>query len=130
MNEPVPNTEGVDCILVSNLELSCHIGVPDEERRAAQRLTLNLRLVPLRSFSGLGDDLANTVDYFALTRRVRALASERPRRLIETLAEEIAGCILGEFAVLKVDVELRKYILADAEFVAVRVSRGRAVPRE
>ena len=105
-----------DVINVSKLELSAHIGVPDEERKVAQRLTVDLRLVPMRDFS-------SSVDYFALTRRVRALAAERPRKLIETLVHEIAGCCLNEFAVREVDVELYKYILSDAVHVSVRVRR-------
>jgi len=117
-----------DQIVVSQLELSAHIGVPDEERIEAQRLTVSLKLVPKRGFTGLGDEIANTVDYFALTRRVRQLAAERPRKLIETLVEEIAECVLGEFAVRSVEVELRKYILADTEYVAVRISRGEGAP--
>ena len=35
-----------DAILVSGLELSSQIGVPDAERAEAQRLTLNLVLLP------------------------------------------------------------------------------------
>ena len=112
-----------DAILVNGLELSAHIGVPDAERVEAQRLTLNLVLVPSAPLSDLGDELGRTVDYFALTRRVRQLAGARPRRLIETLAEEICACVLEEFSVRAVEVELRKYILPDTEYVAVRLSR-------
>ncbi|MEI6712743.1 MAG: dihydroneopterin aldolase [Verrucomicrobiota bacterium] len=113
-----------DQIEVCRLELLSCVGVPDEERAEAQRLTVDLRLFPVRDFTALGDDIVNTVDYFALTRRVRRLASDRPRKLIETLANDIAECVLSEFAVARVEVELRKYILADTEYVAVRVSRG------
>ena len=112
-----------DAILVNGLELSAHIGVPDAERVEAQRLTLNLVLVPSAPLSDLGDELGRTVDYFALTRRVRQIAVARPRRLIETLAEEICSCVLEEFSVRAVEVELRKYILPDTEYVAVRLSR-------
>ncbi|RFC45220.1 MAG: phosphoglycolate phosphatase/dihydroneopterin aldolase [Verrucomicrobia bacterium] len=123
MNSSSHIREASDAIVVSNLELSAHVGVPDFEREHPQRLTLNLTVFPKRGFHNLGDDLNHTVDYFALTRRIRKLAAERPRKLIETLVEEIAECILGEFAVAAVEVELRKYILPDTEFVAVRVMR-------
>lgn len=116
-----------DRIFVADLELFSHIGVPDAERAAPQRLTVNLCLVPRVCFSQLDDDITNTVDYFALTRRVRALASERPRKLIETLAQEMAVCCLEEFAVAWVEVELRKYILADTTYVSVRVQREKSV---
>ena len=126
MNETQKKGTEADCILVSSLELSARIGVPDEEREVAQRLTLNLRLVPTRSFSNLGDDLANTVDYFSLTRRLKSLAAERPRKLIETLVEDIVYFVMQEYAVEEVEAELRKYILADTEYVAVRLIRSRS----
>ena len=112
-------------IIISGLELSSHIGVPDSERLEAQRLTLNLELVPVREMKALGDALENTVDYFALTRRVRLLAAARPRKLIETLAEEICTCVLSEFTVRSVSLELRKYILPDTEYVAIRMQHVR-----
>ena len=111
---------GDDAIVVSGLELSARVGVPDEERAEPQRLTLEMTLFPCCRFSETGDDLARTVDYFQLTRRIRRLAAERPRKLIETLVSEIADCVVSEFPVREVHLELRKYILADTSFVAVR----------
>ena len=112
-----------DTIRISQLELHAHIGVPDEERAAPQRLTVNLTLEPARPLSGLDDDLARTVDYFAVCRAVQALAAGRPSKLIETLAGEIAALVLARFAVSAVEVELRKYILPDTQFVAVTLRR-------
>lgn len=112
-----------DAIVVRGLELSSWIGVPDAERAEAQRLTVDLLILPSVPLSGLDDDLSRTVDYFTLTRRVRQVAGQRPRRLVETLAEEICACVLTEFSVRRVEVELRKYILCDAEYVAVRLCR-------
>ena len=43
-----------DRILIESLELTAFIGVPDEERAAAQRLTVNLVLEPIRDFTTLG----------------------------------------------------------------------------
>ena len=114
-----------DTILVEALELSSFIGVPDEERAAAQRLTVSLVLEPIRDFRALDDQIGNAVDYFALTEFVKAFALARPRRLIETLAEEIAAELLARFALSAVDVELRKFILPDTQFVAVRIRRER-----
>ncbi len=108
---------------MSDLELTCSIGVPDEERTVPQRLTLCLKIFPQRGFSDLGDDIAKAVDYFILTQRVKRLAAERSRKLIETLADEVATLILGEFPVKRVAVELRKYILPDTQFVAVCLTR-------
>jgi len=112
-----------DAIHIEALELSAHIGVPEEERARAQRLTATLVLEPKRGFGDLGDEIANTVDYFAVCEAVRKLAAARPRRLIETLAEEIAQLVLTQFRVSAVEVEIRKYILPDTRYVAVRLRR-------
>jgi dihydroneopterin aldolase len=112
-----------DQIFISNLELLAHIGVTDEERAEPQRLTVSLALVPSRGFSGLGDRLKNAVDYADVCERVRALAAKQPRNLIETLAEEIARALLAYFSLGIVEIELRKYILPETEFVAVRIRR-------
>jgi dihydroneopterin aldolase len=113
-----------DCIHISQLELTARIGVPDTERAAPQWLTVNLTMEPVRGFEALGDDLAKTVDYYAVCEAVKALAAARPRKLIETLAEEIAAEVLERFAVRAVEVELRKYVLPDTAHVAVRIWRG------
>lgn len=114
-----------DLIHVEQLELLAHVGVPDEERATAQRLTLNLTIEPVNDFRALDDRIERTVDYFTVTRRVKEFAAARPRRLIETLAEEIASEVLSQFAVRSVEVELRKFILPDTQFVAVRLKRER-----
>jgi len=112
-----------DCIRIEALELSSHVGVPDEERAAAQRLTVNLVLHPDRDFADLDDRIENTVDYFAVSEGVKALSLARPRRLIETLAEDIAAELLARYPLRCVEVELRKYILPDTQFVAVSIRR-------
>jgi len=115
-----------DRIRIESLELSSFIGVPDEERATAQRLTASLVLEPIRDFRALGDRLENTVDYFAVCEFVKALSLARPRHLLETLAEEIAGELLGCFPLRTVEIELRKFILPDTAFVAVHLRRERA----
>lgn len=114
-----------DAIHVQELELLVKIGVPDEERAVVQRLVVNLTMVPTRGLSGLNDAVENTVDYFVATRAVKEFASQRECRLIETLAEEIAELLLERFPLSAVEVELRKFILPDTAFVAVRIRRER-----
>jgi len=117
-----------DRILIEGLELSSRIGVPDEERAAAQRLTVNLVLEPIRDFGALAERIENTVDYFAVGEFVKALSTVRPRKLIETLAEEIASELLARFPLEAVEVELRKFILRDTQHVAVAIRRERPKP--
>ena len=112
-----------DAIIISQLELRAHIGVPAAERGSSQHLTISLRLYPARGLAGLEDDIANTVDYAAVCKAVQTEAESKPRRLIETLAEEIAVMLLARFPLSAVEIELRKYILPGTEYVAVWIRR-------
>lgn len=114
-----------DRIRIESLELLSSIGVPAEERATTQRLTVSLVLEPIRDFRALDDRIENTVDYFDVSNFVKALSLSRPRQLIETLAQEIAGQLLGRYPLRAVEVELRKYILPDTAFVAVQLRRER-----
>jgi dihydroneopterin aldolase len=116
-----------DEIIVAGLELMAHIGVPEAERATPQRLTLWLVMEPAASFGALGEDIRRTVDYAEVCNRVRNLVSGRPWVLIETLVSEIADAILREFACVQVRAELRKFVLADTEYVAARLTRRRSL---
>ncbi|MDB6004846.1 MAG: dihydroneopterin aldolase [Prosthecobacter sp.] len=114
----------LDEIHISSLRLTTHIGVPEAERAASQVLEADITLRIAGSFEAMNDDLAATIDYAAVAARLQALAAERPRRLIETLAAEMAACVLEEFKAAGVTIELRKHILPDTDHVAVRLVRG------
>lgn len=111
-------------IYIKSLEVWAHIGVPDEERAKAQRLLIDVTIEPQTAFRDLGDEIARTVDYDVASMAIRDLASVGPRRLIETLAVEIADVVLDRFPARRVTVEIRKFILPDTEYVAVRYERG------
>ncbi len=113
-----------DLIIIEALELTASIGVPDEERSTPQRLTAHLVIEPSRGFENLGDDIGNAVDYAVVATAMKELAGNGSRRLLETLAEETAAMILARFPVRNVQLELRKYVLPDTSFVAVRISRS------
>ncbi len=116
----------LDSIHVSNLVLNVRIGVTDKEQVLPQRLTVSLTLQPEQPFTGLEDRIENTVNYAAVCKVVRDLAAGQPRRLIETMAEDIAVEVLERFTTCAaVEVELRKFILPDTDYVAVRLTRRR-----
>jgi dihydroneopterin aldolase len=114
-----------ECIIVSRLEVEACIGVTEAERAAGQRVTVSLWLAPEGGLRGLGDDLARTVDYAAVCEVVRAETAARERRLIETLAEDLAGMLLRKFPLREVEIEVRKYVLPGVEYTGVRVRRTR-----
>ena len=112
-----------DAILIQGLELPVQIGVPDEERAGWQTLRADLELRLRGRVEEFGDEIEATVDYDAVARQVRALAAERPRRLIETLAGEIVAALLARWNLAAVTVTLRKRILPGVDHVAVRITR-------
>lgn len=115
-----------DVILVKGLEVPLCIGVSDEERANPQLMKLHLEMVPENGCSGINDAIDKTVNYYDVSQRVKHLAAERPRKLIETLAEEVIEMILTEFAVTEVQLEIEKSILPDTDFVGLRMWRQRS----
>lgn len=112
-----------DAIQIEALELTAQIGVPDEERKTPQRLTVSLTLWPAANFVQLDDQLGRTVNYAEVCRVVKEVASSRSDKLIETLAEAIVAKLLHTFPLQRVRLELRKFILPDVQFVAVIITR-------
>lgn len=119
------NPTSHDEILIEGLELPVRIGVPDEERRDWQVLRADIRLEIATRFENMQDNLANTVDYASLSEKVRRLAADRPRQLLETLASELMELLLATPIVIAAEVTLRKRILPGTDFVAVRMRRNR-----
>ncbi len=113
-----------DEIHLSALRLTTHVGVPEAERASSQELEADIVIRVAERFEAMNDEIAATTDYAVVASRLQALAAERPRKLIETLAAEMAACLLAEFKAIGVTIELRKRILPDTEHVAVRLVRG------
>lgn len=110
-------------IFIRSLAIDVFIGVPDEERATAQKILIDVTIEPLTAFEDLNDDLSLTVDYDAASRRLVAVATERPRRLIETLAADLTAVLIEEYPARKATVEIRKFILPNTDHVAVRHTR-------
>lgn len=116
---PMPDT-----ITLCDLEVRYRVGVPDEERARPQRLLLTIELDLDVSPAARSDDLTQTINYFAVSRRLLGLGEGREWKLIETLAEEIAGLLLTEYPAEAVRVEVKKFILPETRYVSVRVARS------
>ena len=116
-----------DAIEIRRLRVPTRIGVPDEERAAEQVLLVTVRMVSSQGFDGLADEISRTIDYAAVAAEIQAFAASKPRRLIETLAVEIAGFLLDRHPLQSVSITIEKHILPDTECVAVHVVRERLV---
>lgn len=114
----------MDTIIIEDLEVHYCIGVPDDERAKPQRLLLTIEMQHDFSSAAGGDELGNTIDYYAVSRRLLAFGDGVHWKLIETLAVDIAQMILDEFGPASVTVEVKKFILPKARHVGVRVTRS------
>lgn len=115
-----------DWLTIHRLRLWAHVGVPEEERARPQMLEATLRFKMAEvTAAAETDDLERTVDYDAVAQRAKAIAAERPRRLIETLAEDLAVGLMEAFGLPRIEVGLRKFILPDTECVELVIERKR-----
>ena len=115
----------MDKITICDLEVFYNVGVPDEERATAQRLLLTVEMSHDFSVAAASENLAATIDYFAVVQRLLRFGEGRSWKLIETLATNIAEMILLEFKPPDVAVEVNKFVIQEARHVSVRVSRSR-----
>jgi dihydroneopterin aldolase len=114
-----------DLIRIVDLEVTAIIGVRDDERLRPQRLlfSLELRIKDIGP-AAYTDNIKLTLDYSAVAERVRLMTESRPRRLIETLAEDIATDLLKAFPILiSLRLELKKYVLPNTDHVSLIIER-------
>ena len=110
-------------IHIEQLKVFARVGVPQAERARRQRLVLNITLWPARDLRDLQDRIAQTVDYSALCRDAKSFLSRQSPKLLETLANDLASHLLRKFRVRKINIEIRKFVLKDAAYASVTVTR-------
>ena len=116
-----------DLIRIVDLEAWAHVGVPDEERAQAQKLLISLDLgVDSIAHAAHTDSLSRTVNYFDVAQHTKRYVSEHSRKLIETLAEELAADLLKSYAIKSVTLEIKKFILPDTQYVSVKITRPKS----
>jgi len=112
-----------DQIIIDGIQVMAHIGVPDEERAKPQKLEISLVLHRDLSPAGRSDDLKGTIDYFFVHQRTLQIVQQKPRKLIESLAEDLSSILTKEFAMEKIEIKIRKFILENTRAVEVHITR-------
>jgi dihydroneopterin aldolase len=123
-SEPHPSC---DWIHIEELELSTHIGVPEEERASPQRLTVSISFWPYHEAGDLADKIENAINYSSVVEETKNFVRDQSVNLIETLADRLAMQLLKHFRIQKVTIELRKFPFEDANYVSVSVTRTASV---
>jgi dihydroneopterin aldolase len=116
-----------DRIFLHGLSVECIIGFIDWERRVKQTVVLDLELPVDCRHAALTDEVADTLDYKKVAKRVLAFVEASEFKLVETLAHRVALVILAEFPVEWVRVALNKPgAIRNSRDVGVVIERSRA----
>ena len=111
-------------ISIVDLEVFYRVGVPDEERANPQRLLLTVEMDFDFAKAAKSDRIADTIDYFTVSRRLLKFGEGREWKLIERLAVDVAETVLVEFKPQSVTVEVKKFPVPQARHVSVCVTKG------
>ena len=116
-----------DRIFLRGLAAECIIGFIDWERRVRQTVVVDLELPVDCRRAAASDEVADTVDYKRVAKRVLAYIEASEFKLVETLAHRLALLLLEEFGVEWVRVSLNKPgAIRNSRDVGVVIERSRA----
>ena len=116
----------MDHVFIEGLEVEALIGIYDWERRIRQPLVLDLEMAFDNRVPAASDDIADTLDYKAVSRRLVEVVSQSDCGLVETLAERCAAVVVNEFNVASVRLKLSKPgAVRGARAVGVTITRSR-----
>jgi FolB domain-containing protein len=110
-------------IHIEQLKIRACVGVSKAERAKSQRLALSITMWPRSQTDDLADDVTKTVDYSKVCQEAKKFVQERADKLIETLAAALADHLLRKFAIRRITVEVRKFVLKGADYVSVKIDR-------
>jgi len=113
----------MDKIIIKDLEVQTHIGVTEAERARPQRLLLTVELERDLAAAGRADSEAATTPYDVVADMVRQVVTERPRKLIEAVADEVAQVLLAHRLALSVTITVKKFSVPGTAHVAVEITR-------
>ena len=118
-----------DRIAVRNLALFAYHGVFEGEQEIGQRFYLDVVVEADLKPAAAADAVDKTVDYAALVKVVSESFGEKRQKLLETLAERVAGRVFETFPIAHaVEVTIRKPsapIEAVFDFVEIQIRRTR-----
>ncbi len=110
-------------ISIVELEVFYRVGVPDEERARPQRLLLTVEMEFDFSAAAKTDSIADTINYFAVSQRLLKFGEDKSWKLIEKLAADICEMVLSEFKPEAISVEVKKFVIPQARYVSVAMTR-------
>jgi dihydroneopterin aldolase len=115
----------MDIIYLHDLRIDTVIGVFDWERRIRQTVILDLEMAVDIRRAAASDNLADTLNYKAVAKRLLDFVGHSEFQLVETLAERVAELVLKEFTVPWLRLRVNKQgAVRGARDVGVIIERG------
>lgn len=117
-----------DVIRLSNMAFFGYHGPRSIEREIGQQYMADVELHLMRTKIPSEDDISKTVDYIEIFDIAREIIENQSFKLIETIAEKIAGAILEKYDIISVDVSVRKLkpaIQGVMDYAEIKISRKR-----
>ncbi|MCD9004713.1 dihydroneopterin aldolase [Luteimonas sp. XNQY3] len=116
----------MDTVFIEGLEIEALIGIYDWERRIRQPLVFDVEMTFDNRVPAASDDIADTLNYKAVSKRLIDYVSASEFGLVETLAERCAAIVIEEFKVERVRLKLSKPgAVRGARAVGVQIERTR-----
>jgi dihydroneopterin aldolase len=112
-------------ISIVDLEVFYRVGVTEAERAEPQRLLITVDLDFDFSIASSSDRLERTIDYFQVAQELLKFGEHRTWKLLEKLAVDTADLVLAKFKPQAVTVEVKKFVIPQAKFVSVSLTRSR-----
>lgn len=113
-------------IAIVDLEVHYCVGVTDQERAQAQKLLLTVEMNVDFTAAALTDRVEKTVNYQKVSDDLLQFGQGRSWRLLEKLVSNLADRILTEYEPDNVLVEVKKFVIPQARYVSVSLSRARS----
>ena len=115
----------MDKIFLDELKIETIIGLWEWERQIRQTVVIDLEMSADIAKAAVNDDVADTLNYKLGAKRLQEFVGESSFKLVETLAERVAGIIRDEFDVAWVKVKVHKPgAIRGSRDVGVIIERG------
>ena len=117
----------MDIIFLHSLKIDAVIGIWDWERKIRQTVEIDLDMAADIRKAAESDDVADTLNYKLVAKRLQAFVGESEFQLVETLAESVANILIEECSIPWCRVKINKGgAVRGASAVGVIIERGQA----
>jgi len=115
----------MDIVFIEDLRIDAVIGIYDWERKIRQVVAIDLEMAFDNRKPAASDDIGDTLNYKAVSKRLIAFVESSSFQLVETLAERCADIVLAEFGVGWLRLKLAKPgAVRGSKAVGVVIERG------